>query len=132
MAETGESSPSLFVQADTGEYVAYEPPEPPAFHDTLPEDLRESEHLKEVENTETLARYYVDLKKDYLAPPAEPDGYELEFPEGFPVDETAVSNFKKLAFENGVNQKQFAELANYEIQRYQQTMDNLKKQMEAK
>ena len=130
--EEGESTPTLYTTDDTGNYVEYTPPEPPAFHETLPEDLRESEHLKEVDNTETLARYYVDLKKDYLAPPETADGYEVQFPEGFSVDQDALSAFKKVAFENGMNQKQFTELANLEISRQQATFEKLKAAMESR
>ena len=64
-----EGAQTLYTTDDTGAYVEYTPPEAPGFHETLPEDLRESDHLKEVESGDQLARYYVDLKSNYLKPP---------------------------------------------------------------
>ena len=118
---------ALFTQDDTGNYVAYEPPAPPAFHETLPEDLRESDHLKDVEDGGQLARYYVDLKSTYLKPPDTAEGYEFEKPEGFDLDETTFAQFKNIAFENGVNQKQFAELMNLEVSRASAAIEARKK-----
>ena len=118
---------ALFTQDDTGNYVAYEPPAPPAFHETLPEDLRESDHLKDVEDGGQLARYYVDLKSTHLKPPDTAEGYEFEKPEGFDLDETTYSQFKNIAFENGVNQKQFNELMNLEVSRSNAAIEAHKK-----
>jgi hypothetical protein len=115
--ENGDGTPTLYTTDDTGNYVEYTPPEPPGFHETLPEDLRESEHLKEVKGADDLARYYVDLKSNYLKPPDTVDGYEFEKPDGFELDEDTYKQFKEIALENGVNQKQFAELMNLEVQR---------------
>jgi hypothetical protein len=112
-----EGAQTLYTTDDTGNYTEYTPPEPPAFNDTLPEDLRESDHLKDVTDSGQLARYYVDLKSTYLKPPDTVDGYEFEKPEGFNLDEDTYSKFKTIAFENGVNQKQFTELMNLEISR---------------
>jgi hypothetical protein len=89
----------------------------------LPEDVRESDHLKDVEDGGQLARYYVDLKSNYLKPPDTADGYEFEMPEGFKVDADAYSEFKTMALENDINQKQFSALMGLEAARHKSTTE---------
>ena len=125
-----DGTPTLFTTDDTGNYVEYTPPAAPAFKDTLPEDIRESEHLQEVDGADKLARYYVDLKSNYLAPPDTADGYEFEKPEGFNLDEETFGKFKQLAFDNGVNQKQFSELMNLEVSRNEAAKEAHRKRIE--
>ena len=72
-----EGAQTLYTTDDTGNYVEYTAPDPPAFHDTLPEDLRGSDHLKDVEDSGQLARFYVDMKSTYLKPPESAEGYEF-------------------------------------------------------
>ena len=129
MEETG--TPTLYTTDDTGNYVEYTPPAPPAFKDTLPEDLRTSEHLEGVEDASSMARYYIDLKANYLKPPDSADGYEFEKPEDFDLDEETFNQFKNIAFENGVNQKQFSELMNLEVSRHNKAAETMKTQMQA-
>lgn len=100
-------APTLYTTDDTGNYVEFTPPAAPTFQEALPEDLRENEHLKEVKDGAELARYYVDLKKDYLRAPETAEGYEFEIPGDFEVDPDSYSKFRTVAFENGVNQQQF-------------------------
>ena len=128
MAEEG--APTLYTTDDTGSYVEYTPPEAPAFRDTLPEDLRDSEHLKEVDGADNLARYYVDLKSNYLKPPDTADGYEFEKPDGFDLDEPTYEKFRNIAFENGVNQKQFSELMRLEVDRTNKVREEAQKNIE--
>ena len=127
-----EGAPTLYTTDDTGNYVEYTPPAPPAFHDTLPEDIRESEHLKEVDNNESLARYYVDLKKDYLAPPEAADGYEFEKPDGFQASDEELSKFKEIAFNAQLNQKQFGQLMEFNATSQKQAFEKLNQTIEAK
>ena len=91
-----EGVQTLYTTDDTGSYVEYTPPEAPAFKDTLPEDIRGSEHLGDVEDPAQLARYYVDLKSDYLAAPETPDGYDVEESEGFTPDPDQLTQFKSM------------------------------------
>ena len=123
---------TLYTTDDTGNYVEYTPPAPPAFHDTLPEDLRENEHLKDVKDPENLARYYVDLKKDYLAPPETADGYEFKKPEGFMASDEELARFKSKAFESGLNQKQFGELMEFNATSQKEAFAKLNQTIEAK
>jgi len=124
-------APTLYTTDDTGNYVEYTPPEAPGFHEKLPEDIRENEHLKEVNNSADLARYYVDLKSNYLQPPESVDGYEFEPPDGFEVDSDLFGKFKNIAFENGVNQKQFAEMMSLEVERDKTAREAMKTNIEA-
>ena len=128
MEETG--APTLYTTDDTGNYVEYTSPTPPAFQDTLPEDLKGSEYLKDVEDPHTLARYYVDLKKDYLRAPDTPDGYEFEAPEGFMASPEELSRFKAVAHESGINQKQFGQLMGLQVTSQKEALTALKTQME--
>jgi len=125
MEETGNAQTLFTLDNTTNEYVEYVPPEPPAFKDTLPEDIRENEHLNEVQDNAQLARYYVDLKANYLKPPDDPNGYEFEAPEGFNIDSETYDKFKNIAFENGVNQKQFSELMNLEVERHNKMAEKM-------
>ena len=104
MGENGEA-PTLYTTDDTGTYVEYTPPEAPAFRDTLPEDIKASEHLEGVEDAAGLARYYVDLKSNYLKPPESADGYEFEKPADFHLNDEQLAEYRNAAFENGMNQK---------------------------
>lgn len=126
----GEGTPTLFIQDDTGNYSEYTPPEPPAFRESLPEDLRESEHLKEVKDSSELARYYVDLKSNYLKPPDTPDGYDFQKPDDYDVDEDTFKAFKQSAFDNGINQKQFDAIMKTEVTRWQKSLESIKKTIE--
>lgn len=124
-------APTLFTQDDTGNYVEYTPPEAPGFHDTLPEDIRASEHLAEVKDTGELARYYVDLKSNYLKPPESAEGYEFEKPDNFHLDEPMFNRFRQLAFENNVNQKQFDAIMKLEVQRYNDGVKSINESIES-
>ena len=105
---------ALFTQDDTGGYVEYTPP---SFNDSLPEDLREHEHLKEVGDNAQLAQSYVDLIKNQPVVPPDPSGYSYDFPEGFELDNESFDSFKKVALDEGITQKQFQALAGYDVQR---------------
>jgi hypothetical protein len=123
-------TPTLYTTDDTGNYVEYEPPAPPAFKDSLPEDLRGSEHLSEVEDGAQLARYYVDLKSNQHLPPDSADGYEFEFPEGFDLDEDTQGQFKQLAFDKGLSQDQYKDLMSFEIERYNAALEAVNKSID--
>lgn len=127
MSDNG--TPTLYTTDDTGNYVEYTPPDPPAFSETLPDDIRDNEHLQGVEDSSTLARYYVDLKKDYLAPPETADGYEFQKPENFRVTDEEMGEFKKIAFESGMNQKQFESVMNLSVKSQAETLKAYEKQI---
>ncbi len=126
-----EGAPALYTTDDTGNYVEYTPPEPPAFHETLPEDLRESDHLKDVKDGDQLARYYVDMKSNLKVPPSSADGYEFQKPDGFNVDENAFKEFKTMAFENDITQAQFGELMKLEVSRHTKALEAVKQNQES-
>jgi hypothetical protein len=124
--------PTLYIKTDdTGEYHEYTPPEPKPFAETLPEDLRESEHLKEIKGADELARYYVDLKSNWIKPPDTADGYEFEKPDGYELDEESFKAIKQTAFENGVNQKQFDALMKFDADRSIKMLESVKSAIES-
>lgn len=126
-----EGEKTLFTQDDTGNYVEYTPPEPPAFIETLPEDLRESEHLKEIKDSSELAKSYVDLKSNQVKPPESADGYSFQKPDGYDVDEDTLKAFKQTAFENGINQKQFEAIIQADASRWQKSLKAIEDSIEA-
>ena len=130
MAEEGAQT--LYTTDNTGNYVEYEPPAPASFNETLPEDLRDSEHLQGVDDGATLARYYVDLKKDYLAPPQDSSGYDFEKPDGFLMSDEQLTDMRNVAFESGLNQKQFGELMNFNVSAQKKALEAHTKQINAK
>jgi len=107
---------ALFTQDDTGEYHEYTPP---SFTDSLPEDLREHEHLKEVGDGVQLAQSYVDLIKNQPVVPPDASGYSYDFPEGYELDNESFESFKKTAFESGITQKQFQQFLEFDVGRNQ-------------
>lgn len=128
MEENG--APALFIQGDTGDYVAYEPPAPKAFHETLPEDIRENEHLKDVSDPAQLANAYVEMKSSIVQPPDSAEQYEFTPPEGFELDEPMLNSFKEVALQNKLSQAQFNEFMNFETDRHQQAVESMNKSME--
>jgi hypothetical protein len=111
----GDGAPVLFTQdTDTGEYTEYTPP---SFHETLPEDVRDSEHIKDVSDHAQLAKNYVDLITNQPVLPPDASGYSFEFPEDFQLDEEVFETFKGKAFEMGLTQKTFSDVLSFEVER---------------
>lgn len=108
--ETG----TLFTQNDTGEYVAYTPP---TFQDQLPEGVREHESLKEIADIGQLAEKHIELYSAQPQRPENPDAYQFDIPDGFPIVEEDLSAFKKGAYEFGLTQEQFKGVLGHYIER---------------
>ena len=129
--EDGNGAPTLFTLDDTtNEYVEYQAPEAPAFKETLPEDIRDSEYLKDVNDPHELAKSFVDLKSNQTPPPESPDGYEFEAPDGFEIDADTFNQFKTIAHESGVNQKQFSKIMELEVSRSNKAVEALNAKIE--
>lgn len=95
----------LFTKNDTGDLVAYTPP---SFQETLPEDLREHESLKEITDTEQLAKAHIDLvSAQQPTRPESADEYAVEIPENFPIVEDDLKLFKQSAHDLNLTQAQF-------------------------
>jgi hypothetical protein len=86
---------------------------PVPFIETLPEGLRESDHLKGMETPEQLAQDYVNLKAAAPVIPESPDGYQLVFDEGMEIDNEVLSGFKGKAHELRLTNDQAQSLANF-------------------
>lgn len=113
---------TLFTQNDTGEYVTYEPPTPPSFKESLPEELREHEYFQGVENTQQLAEAYANARKGM---PVVPEDYSMDFPTDFDVDEEMYNGFKQQAREIGLTQTQFEKIMGFEIGRSQRVTEQM-------
>jgi hypothetical protein len=82
----------------------------PSFIETLPEDLRASEALKDFDSAEKLARAHLETLGK-MKPPESPDAYELNFPKEFPVDQEFVKQAKAWAHQAGLSKIQFEAFA---------------------
>jgi hypothetical protein len=99
------------------------------WREMLPEDIRGNENLSKFESLEGLAKSYINAQQmigrdkipmpksdeewqdvyNRLGRPDSAEGYEfetVEVPEGFPMDEEALGQFKSVAHENGLTAKQ--------------------------
>ena len=119
-------TPTLYTQDDTGAYVEYTPPEPPAFRDTLPEDIRDNESFNEINDSGQLAQKYLEASAKVPVVPGEPDGYVYQIPEGFNANEADVTGFRQAAHEMGLTQDQYAKAMAFQIAREQRMAQEVK------
>jgi len=123
-----EEAQTYYVQDDTGDY---QEASLPSFHDSLPEELKENESLKDMDAA-ALAKAYVDLKSTTPQIPETPDGYSIpEIPEGLPADQEAINGFKTLAHEIGLTQSQIEKIVNFDFERAKKYVDADKTETEA-
>ena len=114
---------ALFTQDEnTGEYVAYTPPEPKPFIETLDEGLRENEHLKGFENANDLAKTLVEIKSAQPAVPDSPDGYAFEPQEGQEINPERLANWRAKFHGLGLSQKQFEGIINAALEEESNSM----------
>ncbi|MHC4751931.1 MAG: hypothetical protein ACYTFW_18915 [Planctomycetota bacterium] len=119
-------TPTLYTQDDTGAYVEFTPPSPPTFHETLPEDIRGNESLKDIQDSGQLAQKYLEVSTKVPVVPGEPEGYAFEFPEGFDASEEDVAGFRQIAFEAGLTQDQYAKALSFQVAREQRIAEQVK------
>lgn len=125
-----------FTKDDTsGEYVEYTSP---TFAESLPEDHRENEAFRGMENLSGLAETHVSTVKELTdlksAQPTIPDEYTApQIPEGVNVDETAITEFTALAKELGITQDAFNKIVAFDFARaarydgdFQKSLDDSK------
>lgn len=123
-------TPTLYTQDDTGAYVEFTPPTPPTFHETLPEDLREHESLKEIQDSGQLAQKYLEASTKVPVVPGDADGYAYQFPEGFETNEMDVTGFRQVAFEAGLTQDQYAKAIGFQVEREQRIAEEVRADIE--
>ena len=107
----------LYSKDNTGEYVEYTAP---AFQASLPEDLRENDHLKGIDNLGTLAKNFVDLRSSQPVLPESADQYGIDYPSDFPDnmrDTDTLSAFKTLAHELGIPADTAKKIFDFDISR---------------
>jgi len=123
-------NPTLYTQDDTGAYVEYTPPTPPAFNETLPEDIRGNELLKDIQDSSQLAQKYLDVSTKVPVVPGDAEGYAYQFPEGFEANDADVAGFRQAAFEAGLTQDQFAKAMAFQVAREQRMAEEIKADVE--
>jgi len=122
---------SLFTQDEnTGEYVAYTPPAPKSFIETLDEGLRENEHLKGFENANDLAKTLVEIKSAQPAVPESPEGYTFEPGEGQEINPERLANWRAKFHGLGLSQKQFEGIINAALEEESNTMKSFEESIE--
>lgn len=123
---------TYYVKDNTsGEYVEAQLPSPPAFHETLPEDIRGNEALKEISDAPTLAQKYIEARSKVPVVPGAANDYLFEFPDGFSADENELTGFQELAHELGLTQDQYGKALNFQVQRELRIAEALNNQMAA-
>lgn len=119
---------TYYQKDNTGQYVAAALP---SFADSLPEDIRGHESLKDMDAA-ALAKAYVEMKSSQPVIPEKPDGYELpKVPEGLPVDAEAMTGFKTLAHELKLTPAQVQKIIEFDFQRAQKYLAADKSETEA-
>lgn len=103
----------------------------PSFIETLPEDIRGNEVLKGFDSAEKLARAHLETLGKLPAVPEKPEAYEIKVPEGHPVNEMFLGQFKTWAHQHGLSQEQAAGLAGAYIALEQSQMAEVTKADEA-
>lgn len=109
----------------------------------LPESIRNEKCLEPIKTIGSLAQSYVHAQKSFgankivipgeaaspeemnaffkaLGRPDEEDGYQhdkISIPDGIFLDEEKLKHFKKVAYENGLNQKTFSAILEFDIKR---------------
>lgn len=115
-----EGESTLFTKNDNDEYVPYTPP---AFQESLPEDLRGNELFKEIADSGQLAQKFLELHSAQPTKPQNIDAYSYELPQDFPVIQQDLDEFKKLALEVGMPVEQFKKVMDHYITREKRLAD---------
>jgi hypothetical protein len=106
---------TYYTTDDTGAYVEAELP---SFSDSIPEEIRDSEHIKGYGDAGAMAQALHDLKSNTPQIPETADGYTLpEMPETIQADTEALDGFKALAHELKLSQAQVEKIVNFDIER---------------
>lgn len=113
---------TLYTKDNTGVYAEYAAP---TFRESLPEDIREHEHLKGYEDPGALAKGYVDLKTSIPILPESAEAYEFTVPEEMEMDADAIKEFKQLAFEMKLSPENAAKLVGFDVARLTKAHEKL-------
>ena len=90
------------------------------FSSQLPEDLRESEHFKDIKDVGTLAKSFAELRGQTPVVPKSIDEYQVDLPQGVELSDeqtTAVSAFKQMCLDNKVSPEAFKAVMEFDIGR---------------
>lgn len=84
---------------------------PISWMDSLPEELKGNEDLKQFKDPSELAKALIEAKGKIQSPPEGPDSYQVTVPENFPVDNEFLKSAKAWAHQAGLSQAQFEAFA---------------------
>lgn len=119
---------TYYTTDDTGAYVEATLP---SFSESIPEEIRDSEHIKGYGDAGSMAQALHDLKSNAPELPETADGYIVpEMPEGLPVDQEGLDGFKTLAHEIGLSQEAVDKIIQFDIARAQRYSELDTKQAE--
>ena len=79
--------------------------------DSLPDDLKGNEDLKAFKDPGEVAKALLDAKAKAIEVPDAPDAYQVEVPEGFPLDQNFMASAKDWAHKAGLSKAQFEAFA---------------------
>jgi|GEM_PF-4503398 len=84
--------------------------------ETLNDDLKGNEALKEIKDINSLAGNYIKLQEGKPVVPESIEGYELDVPEGIKTNDEEIKAFKEKALELGLTADQLKGLADINFQ----------------
>lgn len=106
--------------------------------DTLGDEYKSHEALKDMADANALAKSYLELKQSHEElstkipkVPENAQGYTLEIPQGLPVDDAFVSTMKEAAHKAGMGQEQFESMAKEYMTMQQAVSAHMQKEAEA-
>jgi len=99
--------------------------------ESLPEEMRENEHLKGLDGVGALAKEYVQGKESKPVVPENPDGYEIKVPEDAAPDEFAQGLLKTKAHELNFTQTQVDGVMDVYKGMVEKAQENHKSELEA-
>lgn len=79
--------------------------------DSLPDDLKGNDDLKAFKDPSEVAKALLDAKAKAIEVPEAPDAYQVEVPEGFPLDQNFLASAKDWAHKAGLSKAQFEAFA---------------------
>lgn len=97
----------------------------------LPEDIRSNEAFTDVKDVESLARGYLDVKKQLAelpGAPEKPEDYQIAAPDGMRTDDGMMEAFKLAAHKAGLSPDQARFMADWNFGLTQKRMETIEAQ----
>lgn len=94
----------------------------------LSNDLRSNQLLSGINDINDLASKYIDVTSKIPTPPASPNDYKWEAPNGLQLNQEIDSRFRDFAIKNGYSQEQYESLNNFVLNEYEAITNELDNQ----